>query len=312
MREAQFIKNNKDRWLSMQESPATHPDETANEFIQLVEDLGYSKTFYPDSGISTYLNTEASKRYLRLYKNSRQQKKRIIRFFVYEIPVVIGRYHYLLLVSFILFVLFLTIGFFSAWQDPGFVRRILGDGYVDMTENNIRAGAPFGVYGYGNELLSFAHIFINNLSVALRFFAGGILLGLPSLYMFMYNGIMIGSFEYLFYSNNLMGDSVLTIMIHGTIELSMIVVAFASGLVLAQSWLFPGTLTRLRALKTGARDGLVIAMANVPMLLLAAFFEGFLTRHSGMPVWLKLVIIVVSFAIIAGYFVVYPIILKKK
>lgn len=296
----------------MQESPATHPDETANEFIQLVEDLGYSKTFYPDSGIGTYLNTLATKRYLNIYKNNRQQKSRIIRFFVYDIPAVIGKHHRLLLISFILFVLFLAIGFFSAWQDPTFVRQIFGDGYVDMTENNIRGGAPFGVYSYGNEMLSFIYLFINNLSVALRLFAGGILLGLPSLYIFMYNGIMVGAFEYFFYSNSLMEASILTIMIHGTIELSMIVVAFTSGLVLAQSWLFPGTITRLQALKAGARDGIIIAMANVPMLLLAAFFEGFVTRHSGMPVWLKLMIITVSFIIIAGYFVVYPIILKKK
>lgn len=296
----------------MQENPATHPDETANEFIQLVEDLGFSKTFYPGSGVSKYLNTEATKRYLSIYENKRQQKSRIVQLFTYDLPLVIAKHHRTLLVSFVLFVLFVAIGFFSAKNDDTFVRQILGDDYVDMTERNIKAGAPFGVYGYGNEVLSFLYIFIRNLGVALRSFAGGILLGIPTILMLVYNGIMVGAFEYLFYSNGLMTNSILTIMIHGTIELSMLVVAFASGLVLAKSWLFPGTVKRMHAFKTGAKEGLIMALSNVPLLAMAAFFEGFVTRHADMPVWMKLLIILFSLTIIIGYFVVYPLRLKKK
>lgn len=312
MREAQFIKRNKDRWQKMQENPATHPDETANEFIQLVEDLGFSKTFYPGSGVSKYLNTEATKRYLSIYENKRQQKSRIVQLFVRDLPLIIAKHHFTLLISFILFVFFVAIGFFSAKNDDTFVRQILGDNYVDMTERNIKAGMPFGVYGYGNELLSFLYIYINNMIVALRSFAGGILLGIPTVIILIKNGIMVGAFEYLFYSNGLMSNSLLTIMVHGTLELSTFVVAFASGLVLAKSWLFPGTVKRMQAFKTGAKEGLIIALSNVPLLGLAAFFEGFVTRHADMPVWLKLLIILFSLSIIIGYFVVYPLRVKKK
>ncbi|RXK86338.1 stage II sporulation protein M [Filimonas effusa] len=312
MREAQFIRKNKDRWQQMKENPSQHPDETAEEFIQLVEDLGYSKTFYPSSGIIKYLNTEAAKRYLHIYANQRQRTSRVSRFFKYDLPLVIGKHHVLLLVSFVTFLVFITIGFFSAAKDQGFVRQILGDGYVNMTERNIERGAPFGVYASGNEFLSFVYLFLNNIGVALRGFAGGILLGIPTILMLVHNGIMVGAFEYLFYSKGLMQDSLLTIMIHGTIELGMVVVAGAAGLVLAKSWLFPGTSRRVDALKQGAKEGLIIALANLPMLMIAAFFEGFVTRHADMSVWLKLLIIGCSLAIMIGYFVVYPIMLKKR
>ena len=312
MREAQFIKKNKDRWQQMKENPSQHPDETADEFIQLVEDLGYSKTFYAGSGIIKYLNTEASRRYLHIYANQRQRGSRIKRFFMYDLPLVIGKHHQVLLVSFVLFLLFIAVGFFSAGREEGFVRQVLGDSYVNMTEQNIERGAPFGVYGYGNELLSFFYLFLNNIGVALRAFAGGILLGIPTVLMLVYNAIMVGTFEYMFYSKGLMQDSLLTIMIHGTIELSMLVIASTAGLVLAKSWLFPGTIRRIDALKTGAKEGLIIALANIPMLLIAAFFEGFVTRHTDMSVWLKLLIIFTSLAIVIGYFVVYPIMLKRK
>lgn len=312
MREAQFIKKNRDRWLQIQHMPGDQPDEMANEFIQLVEDLGYSKTFYPTSRVTKYLNTEAGKRYLNIYQNQKQSASKIVNFFKYDLPLIIEKHLGVLFISFLLFVIFVTIGFFSAKNDETFVRQILGDSYVAMTEKNIQEGHPFGVYGFGNEFLSFLGLFINNATVALKEFAGGILLGIPTFQALMYNGIMVGAFEYFFYSKGLINDSMLTILIHGTLELSSIVIAGAAGFVLAKSWLFPGTKSRLAALKQGAKEGLIIALSSVPTLFMAAFFEGFITRHTDMPLVLKLLIIILSLCLIVGYFVIYPLKLKKK
>ncbi|HEX5151426.1 MAG TPA: stage II sporulation protein M [Parafilimonas sp.] len=312
MREALFIKRNRQRWKQIQENPSDHPDEMAQEFIRLVEDLGYSKTFYPAGRTTLYLNGMAAKKYLAIYQNKKEGSSRIIGFFKYTLPLIIAKHHRILLISFCLFVLFVAIGFFSARDDENFVRSILGDNYVDMTMQNIKDGHPFGVYGYGNEFLSFLHIFINNVKVALVEFGGGILLGYFTITGLMYNSVMVGAFEYMFYNNGLLKDSLLTIMIHGTLELSTFVIAAASGLVLAKSWFFPGTIKRIDALKQGAKEGLIIALSNIPMLFIAAFFEGFITRHTDMPLWLKLFIIALSLAIVIGYFIVYPILLKRK
>ncbi len=312
MREALFIKRNRERWQNIVHDSSKHPDEQADDFVQLVEDLGYSKTFYPQSRITQYLNSEASKKYLAIYENQRESGNRFVSFFTYKLPLTVGKHHRMLLISFCLFAMFVFIGFFSAKHEQTFVRDVLGDGYVDMTEKNISEGKPFQVYGYGNELLSFFALFINNISVALKEFAGGILLGFPTITGLIYNAIMVGTFEYLFYMHGLMSDSLLTILIHGTLELFSIVVASTAGLVLATSWLFPGNKKRIDALKTGAKDGLIIALSGFPTLLMAAFFEGFVTRHTNMPLWLKLVIIVFSLTLIIVYFIVYPIRLKRS
>ena len=312
MREALFIKRNRNRWQQIQQNPSDHPDEMAQEFIQLVEDLGYSKTFYPVSKTTQYLNGTAARKYLAIYQNKKEQGNRFISFFKYTLPLIIAKHHRVLLISFCLFVLFVTIGFFSAKNDENFVRQILGDDYVDMTLQNIKDGHPFGVYGYGNEFLSFVYIFINNVYVSMLEFGGGILFGYTTITGLMSNSVMVGAFEYMFYNNGLLKDSLLTIMIHGTIELSTFVIAAASGIVLAKSWLFPGTIKRIDALKQGAKEGLIIALSNIPMLFIAAFFEGFVTRHADMPLWLKLFIITLSLTIIIGYFIVYPIRLKQR
>jgi uncharacterized membrane protein SpoIIM required for sporulation len=312
LREALFIKRNRRRWQQIQDNPSDHPDEMAQEFIQLVEDLGYSKTFYPVSKTTQYLNGAAAKEYLAIYQNKKEKNNRVISFFKFTLPLIIAKHHRVLLIIFCLFVLFVTIGAFSAGNDENFVRQILGDDYVDMTLQNIKDGHPFGVYGYGNEFLSFIYIFIRNVYVSLLEFGGGILFGYTTITGLMNNSIMVGAFEYMFYSNGLLKDSLLTIMIHGTIELSTFVISAASGLVLAKSWLFPGTIKRIDALKQGAKEGLIIALANFPMLFIAAFFEGFITRHTDMPLWLKLFIITISLTIVIGYFIVYPIRLKRR
>ncbi len=312
MREALFIKRNRQRWKQIQDSPSNHADEMAKEFIQLVDDLGYSKTFYPVSKTTQYLNAEASKKYLAIYQNKKENSNRIVSFFKYTLPLIIAKHHRVLLISFCLFILFVSIGFFSAKDDENFVRQILGDNYVDMTLQNIKEGHPFGVYGYGNEFLSFIYIFINNMYVSLLEFGGGILFAYPTIHSLLYNGVMVGAFENMFYTNGLLKNSLLTIMIHGTLELSTFVISATAGIVLAKSWLFPGTVRRIDALKQGAKEGLIIAMSNVPMLFIAAFFEGFITRHTDMPLWLKLFIITLSLTVVIGYFIIYPIRLKRK
>ena len=76
MREGLFIKKNIEKWKGYQYETSTDPDEMAQEFTELVNDLGYAKTFYPQSKVTQYLNGLASKIYLGIYKNKREESSR--------------------------------------------------------------------------------------------------------------------------------------------------------------------------------------------------------------------------------------------
>ena len=312
MREALFIKKNKDRWEKMVHLPADDIDELASEFTQLVDDLGYSKTFYPSSKTTKFLNTEASKRYLSIYKNRIEKQNRFVNFFKTELPLTIAKHHLVLLICFTIFMLFFFVGFYSALKDESIVRDILGDGYVRMTEKNISDGNPFGVYQRDNSFLMWLGIMINNISVSFRCFMEGLAFPYFAPKELVDNGMMVGAFDAFFYTKGLGNMFILTVMLHGILELSSIVIAVASGIVLGKSWLFPGTLTRLQAFKIGAKDGLKIIIGIVPVLMTAAFFEGFVTRHYKMPAWISITILTASLFFVIGYFVVYPLRLKKK
>ena len=113
MREAMFIKKNAEKWDRYQHSPTDNPDETAERFVNLIDDLSYAKTFYPKSKVTRWVNGIAAGIYQSIYKNKKEKYSRIFTFWKYELPLLFKRYHRIFLFTTIVFVLFVAIGVFS-------------------------------------------------------------------------------------------------------------------------------------------------------------------------------------------------------
>nr|WP_299383606.1 stage II sporulation protein M [Allomuricauda sp.] len=310
MREAAFVKQNKDKWVAYENTlnnrGELQPDQLSDLYIEITDHLSYAKTFYPRSNTELYLNALASQAHQKIYKTKRESRNRIVGFWKTEFPSMFHKHHRELLISFLVFVFFALVGAFSSANEGNFVRSILGDGYVNMTLENIENGDPMAVYKDQGEFNMFLGITINNIKVAIFAFAYGIFLGIGTLYIMLQNGIMVGSFQYFFYEKGLLWESARTIWIHGTIEISVIIIAGCAGLVMANGMLFPGTYTRLESFKRGVINGLKIMISTVPFFIIAGFLEGFVTRHTEMPDWLAILIISSSLVLIVYYYVIYP------
>lgn len=312
MRESLFIKQNTQKWKDYENHKNTGPDELAESFISITDDLAYAKTFYPKSNTTKYLNGLAASFHQSIYKNKKEKTNRFITFWKYELPLVFYKHRKPILYSFMFFVVFSLMGALSAKYDNTFIRLIMGNDYVNMTNDNIKKGDPFGVYKGGSSSLMFLQIAFNNILVELYTFVMGIIFSVGSIYQLLMNGIMLGSFEYYFFSRRLGWQSILVIWIHGTLEISAIILAGGAGLILGNSLLFPKTYKRIVSIRNGAKDGLKIAIGLIPIFLVAAFFEGFVTRHTEMPVYLSLLILLASVSFIIWYVIIYPAILNRK
>ena len=316
MREAAFVKQNKDKWATFESVLAKkteiNPDELSDLYIEITNHLSYAKTFYPKSNTEIFLNALAAQAHRQIYKTKRESKNRIVSFWKTEFPTMFYKHQRELLIAFLIFLFFAAVGAFSSANEGDFVRAILGDGYVNMTLDNIENNDPMKVYKEMGEFNMFLGITINNIKVALMAFIYGILLGIGTLFILMQNGLMLGSFQYFFFEKGLGWESVRTIWIHGTIEISVIIIAGCAGLVLANGLLFPGTYTRLESFKRGVRNGLKIVVSTIPFFIMAGFLEGFVTRHTEMPDWLAIFIISSSLVLILFYYVIYPKQLHKK
>lgn len=316
MREAAFVKQNKDKWATFENALSNKttlaPDKLSDLYIEITDHLSYAKTFYGGSNTEFYLNTLASQAHQKIYKSKREPKNRILEFWKTEFPTMFYHHQRELIIAFLVFGFFTAVGVFSSANDGAFVRAILGDGYVNMTLENIEKNDPMAVYKQMGEFNMFLGITINNIRVALMAFSFGILLGIGTLFIMMQNAIILGSFQYFFYEKGLLWESMRTIWIHGTIEISVIIIAGCAGLVLANGMLFPGTYTRLESFKRGVKNGLKIMLSTVPFFIIAGFLEGFVTRHTEMADLSAIFIILASLALILFYYVIYPRMLFKK
>ena len=75
MRESAFVKRNKTRWEEFEtvvkNQHQAPPDKLAELFIQITDDLSFSRTQYPTSRTTQYLNSLASKIHGEIYKRKK-------------------------------------------------------------------------------------------------------------------------------------------------------------------------------------------------------------------------------------------------
>jgi uncharacterized membrane protein SpoIIM required for sporulation len=322
MREALFIKKNADKWTEYQHLQTEDPDQVADRFITLLDDLSYSKTFYPHSKVTRWINSLALGIYQNIYQNKKQRFSRILTFWQYELPLLFRKYHRLLLYTFLFFLVVCSMAIFSSMKDDEFVEGVLGRQYVAMTEENIEKGDPFGVYRDESRFNMFVRIAFNNIRVGFYMVISGILFGFGTLYILFKNSIMLGCFQYMFFAKGLGWESVLVIWIHGTLEISGMILEACAGFMIAKSFMFPGTYTRWVSFKRGVKDAVKLCVSLVPITLTAAFLESYITYLSSntfdktnnfsLSPAVSISILAISFLFIIWYFVIYPILLERR
>ncbi|PKL80389.1 MAG: hypothetical protein CVV25_04470 [Ignavibacteriae bacterium HGW-Ignavibacteriae-4] len=310
MKEVQFLNNNSDKWkkfesqLSRKSDPKS--DENSDTFIEILDDLSYAKTYFPKGKTHHYLNSISARVQQKIYKNNKETWKGIVEFWKRDLPLIYSSVQKELLISLLIMVFGVGIGFISSLNDDTFVRLILGDGYVNMTENFIEDGNPMAVYEKSRQSDMFFGITFNNIMVSFYAFILGIFFSLGTAYIIFSNAIMLGSFHAFFYQKGMFWETFLTIWIHGSLEISAIVIAGAAGFVLSRSFMFPGTYSRKEAFVSGGKKGIRMISGLIPIFIMAGFLESFVTRYHEMSIIIKLIIIISSLSYIAWFFVINP------
>ncbi len=309
MKETSFIKQKKDKWQEFEkvlENETQDPDALKDIFIEITDDLSYSRTFYPNRSVRVYLNSLAQKIFQSIYKNKKSERSRLKLFWTDELPKLVYEARPAFRLSFLVFLGSFLIGWLSSSMDIEFSRTILGDSYVDMTIENIESGDPMKVYKESKQFGMSMGITINNLMVAFLTFFLGVFYAIGSIGILLRNGVMVGAFQHFFYEKGVFLESFLTIWIHGTLEISAIIIAGAAGITMGRGLVFPGTLSRIKSFQISAKRGLKIMIGIAPIFILAGFIEGYLTRMTDTPDFIRAMFILICLAFVLFYFVWYP------
>ncbi|PZU29157.1 MAG: stage II sporulation protein M [Stenotrophomonas sp.] len=140
----------------------------------------------------------------------------------------------------------------------------------------------------GTDWAMFGHYIMNNISIGLRTFASGLLAGIGTILVLLFNGITIGAVAgHLQQIGS--GDPFWRFVVgHAPFELTAIVIAGGAGLQLGLRLVAPGRKRRIDALIEGGVIGARLCLGVAFMLLVAAFIEAFWSSIAWVPMWGKL------------------------
>ena len=246
-------------------------------------DLAIARRDHPDAHVVDYLNTLCARAHPLLYRGAPLRPAALLDFYARGLPRAFRAAWPFVLSSLGL----LALGFIAGWiavdlrpdLRPALVPQSLFD---EMARGQIQANvtdAPFAA----------SFIIQNNIRAALICFAGGVLIGLPTAIVLLENGWMLGTIAAAVHLGGYDLQFWSLIVPHGVIELSVIVIAGGTGLMLGASILRPGRLRRGDALWIAARRAVNLALGMATLLIVAGTLEAFVSP-SALPDAAKLAI----------------------
>ena len=245
-------------------------------YRQATSDLAVARRDYPYDRTTIYLNGLVARAHPFIYRGDPTDSGRVTDFYRRTFPLAFRR-----TLPFTVFALLLTAApglvcfLVTAVRPdasyvllPGTAERLL----PIVQQHHLWFNSPSGSESYVSSF-----IMTNNIKVALIAFAGGALLGSLSIYILVFNGIMIGTLAGVVQHYGLSLGLWSFIAAHGVIELSVIFISGGCGLQLGWAMLHPGLQTRSNAVVEAGRTAMILILGAVPLLVVAGTLEGFLS-----------------------------------
>jgi uncharacterized membrane protein SpoIIM required for sporulation len=234
-----------------------------------------------DSALLDYLEALSARAYFFVYGARSTLMERVGGFFARDWPHAVREIWAATMVSFLIMAAGTAVAFLMVSADPDWFYAFVPEGLTQgrdpgATTEYLRDGLYHDPDDKESALGVFAtFLFTHNAGVALLAFALGFAFGMPSCLLLAQTGCMLGAFFGLYVSRGLGLELSGWIFIHGVTELFAVILAGAAGLRIGWSIAFPGARTRLAAAEQAGRQGGVVMIGVVLMLMLAGLLEGF-------------------------------------
>lgn len=258
---------------------AEHLGRFAQLYRATTADLAYARLRYRHNPVVGRLNALVSRSHGVLYTERRDYLRRGRAFIAGGFPRVVRRQSAFVWICAAAMLLGAAGGLLWQQLDSAAAQNAL---FADATCSGLNtAGHALGPLS--TQVVDAVAISLNNIWVAMLAFALGILACVGTVYLLVVNGMLIGALAGFAVSCGKGADFVALVVPHGTIELTIIVLAGAAGMRIGWALVAPGRLRRQAAVRDAGAEAVRLLVGTIPFFLFAGAVEGFVTP-AGLPV----------------------------
>ncbi|MEL6272927.1 MAG: stage II sporulation protein M [Chloroflexota bacterium] len=288
----EFIERREADWQRLEQLIARNQGRnvlTAQEIHELgmlyravTSDLAVARRDFPRERVTAFLNQLLTKSHSFIYQEDVTDSRNLFHYFTHTIPQTFRETWVFTVVGFLLFLVPFIVGFRLAYINPAVAEPLGLEGpRAILADQQIWTEIP------PNERpAAMSTIATNNIRVAILAFGGGITLGIFSVYILTYNGLVIGAVLGLAYHYGLGYELTNFVFAHGVVELSVIFMAGGAGLQVGWAVINPGIHLRRDSIAKTARRAAALVTVSILLLLGSGAIEGFLSP-SDAAFWIK-------------------------
>lgn len=270
------------------------------EFGQLyrsvTSDLALAQRDFPHHNLTLYLNQLVGRAHPFVYRGDPVVTRQLKEFYLRGFPRLYRELAPFIFAAALLFFGTGIVFYFVTLANPEATSYVLSPRLISY----IKSGHLwFKDNDFGGETLA-ALVMTNNIRVSFFAFAGGMVLALLTIYVLIFNGLILGGVLALMQVYGHAAPLWEFVIGHGVLELSEITMAGGSGLMLGYAFLQPGLLSRRNALIVAAQKSVRLLLGSVPLLVVAGLVEG-LISPSDAPAFVKYAIGSGSGVLLYGY-----------
>ncbi len=265
-------------------------------YRQIAADLAALREDRGSIHFAHYLNQLLARAHNTIYSADRASPATMVEYLRYTYPRIFRQNLSYCLVAFLIFLASAIVGVGLTYHDPDFKVKILGPQMVETIERHEMWTHSI----VGIKPVASSTIMTNNMGVAFMSFAAGITGGVGTIYMMIFNGLLIGVIGTACWFSGMSLQLWSFVAPHGVLELPAIFISGGAGLRLAYGLLFPGFLPRRESVARAGTEAVKLLIGTVPILIIAGVIEAFVSP-TGLAVRLKFGLAAALFTLLVAY-----------